>query len=516
MAFPDNGQVPVSSADAANRISPERRRRFMTAGGIIVLAIWIITVALWVKRLHTVPSSIKKTVAEASAPISEPLTEWMEIYLKKDKIGYSERHISPVGEGYLVREEMLLKLNLMGRVSALKAVTQATLGKDFSLQGFHFLLTSGAVRFEAKGNVEHEAIRITIGEGKKGRKTVIPISGPVTISTGVPGLIKGRGLQVGRSFSFSLFDPSVVAQQEATVRVLARESMEIKGVSYAAFRVEGEFLGQKMTFWLDDEGGVLKEEGPIGLTLVRASEAAALGDFEGSGREDIYRLAAVPVKIKLWQPEMLTFIKLRAGGLEGVALDTFALDSGRQSFEGDTIAIKREKVPDPYQLPGRVPDMQEYLKPELGIESDHPLIIKAAAGIVGELQSPVRITVKIMGWVFESIEKMPVMSVPSAIEVLEKRVGDCNEHAVLAAALLRAAGIPARVCVGLVYKDSAFYYHAWNEVYLGSWISMDTVSNQMPADPTHIKLSHGGLDKQASIMGLLGKISLEILAYGYD
>ena len=65
MAFPDNGQVPVSSADAANRISPERRRRFMTAGGIIVLAIWIITVALWVKRLHTVPSSIKTTVAEA-------------------------------------------------------------------------------------------------------------------------------------------------------------------------------------------------------------------------------------------------------------------------------------------------------------------------------------------------------------------------------------------------------------------------------------------------------------------
>jgi len=100
--------------------------------------------------------------------------------------------------------------------------------------------------------------------------------------------------------------------------------------------------------------------------------------------------------------------------------------------------------------------------------------------------------------------------------VLEKKAGDCNEHAVLLAALLRAAGIPARVCAGLVYKDDAFYYHAWNEAYLGSWVSMDAVSNQMPADPTHIKLAQGGPDKQTSILGLIGKIRLEILDHGYD
>jgi len=83
-------------------------------------------------------------------------------------------------------------------------------------------------------------------------------------------------------------------------------------------------------------------------------------------------------------------------------------------------------------------------------------------------------------------------------------------------ALLRAADIPARECVGIVYTDRRFFYHAWTEAWLGQWISMDATLNQMPTDATHIKLVHGGLDKQAELMALMGKLRLEIVDYGYD
>ena len=65
------------------------------------------------------------------------------------------------------------------------------------------------------------------------------------------------------------------------------------------------------------------------------------------------------------------------------------------------------------------------------------------------------------------LEKKITFSVPNAVQVLETRQGDCNEHTVLYVALARALGLPARTAVGLVYVNGAFFYHAWPEVWLG-------------------------------------------------
>jgi transglutaminase-like putative cysteine protease len=96
---------------------------------------------------------------------------------------------------------------------------------------------------------------------------------------------------------------------------------------------------------------------------------------------------------------------------------------------------------------------------------------------------------KICEWVYQNIEKRPVLSVSNALETLENRMGDCNEHAVLFAAFARAAGIPARIEIGLLHLRGRFYYHAWNSVFMGRWVTVDSLMNQIPADVTHISLS---------------------------
>ena len=78
-------------------------------------------------------------------------------------------------------------------------------------------------------------------------------------------------------------------------------------------------------------------------------------------------------------------------------------------------------------------------------------------------------------------------------------------------AMLRAAGIPAQIEAGLVYQRERFYYHAWNIIYLGRWITADAVFNQFPADVTHIRLVRGEGSEQLDLMGVLGKIKLEAL-----
>ncbi len=164
---------------------------------------------------------------------------------------------------------------------------------------------------------------------------------------------------------------------------------------------------------------------------------------------------------------------------------------------------------------GEIIDQYEVLKSQ-GKLGDNDEIIDTARSIIGNTSSPVYVCRKLMKWVNENIKKMPVMVVPSALDVLHSRVGDCNEHATLLTALLRAVGIPSRISVGLVYSRNRFYYHAWNEAYVGEWITMDPTMDQMPADPTHIKLAEGNLDQQISIAPFIGSVKFELLNYEYD
>ena len=278
--------------------------------------------------------------------------------------------------------------------------------------------------------------------------------------------------------------------------------------------------GQPMTFWVDESGTVLKEKGFMGLTLIKSSSASAPRGIKGSGGKDFYELAAINVKGRLQDPDKLTYLKLKAEGLSESHFDTEILGRWRQSFRSGIIEVSLEKMPitSKYIIPYEDTSgkMKPLTEPEINIESDNELITEKAREVIGNTRDSFAMAMKLMSWVHRNVEKIPVITVPSALQVLKTRVGDCNEHAVLLTALLRASGIPARVCVGIVYARGKFFYHAWNEAFLGTWISIDAALNQIPADATHIKLVEGGLDKQVDIIGLIGKLSLEIIDYGYD
>lgn len=75
----------------------------------------------------------------------------------------------------------------------------------------------------------------------------------------------------------------------------------------------------------------------------------------------------------------------------------------------------------------------------------------------------------------------------TASEVARTRTGDCTEHAVLLAALLRAEGIPSRVVSGLVYLEEmagardVFGYHMWTQALIdGRWVDLDATAAPGP------------------------------------
>jgi transglutaminase-like putative cysteine protease len=142
------------------------------------------------------------------------------------------------------------------------------------------------------------------------------------------------------------------------------------------------------------------------------------------------------------------------------------------------------------------------------LEVDSAPIRELAGQLVRPSQEPSTIAAIIVGWVHGNLTKSAVIGIPSAAEVLRTRTGDCNEHAVLTVALLRAAGVPARVVTGIAHMEGNFYYHAWVEYWDDAWVAADPTWAQIPADVGHLRFVVGGLERQMEILGLLGNLEV--------
>lgn len=113
----------------------------------------------------------------------------------------------------------------------------------------------------------------------------------------------------------------------------------------------------------------------------------------------------------------------------------------------------------------------------------------------------------------------------TASETLRSREGDCTEHAVLLAALLRAADIPARVVTGLVYcsafggERDVFGWHMWTQALIdGTWVDFDaTLSDHARFHAAHLATGtsaqeQGAMDGEwMALVNLIGNVSIEVL-----
>lgn len=98
-------------------------------------------------------------------------------------------------------------------------------------------------------------------------------------------------------------------------------------------------------------------------------------------------------------------------------------------------------------------------------------------------------------------------------EILRVRSGDCTEHTVLLCSILRAADIPARAVVGLVYvpewqgKKNVFVFHMWAEAFIrGKWVIADASFPKKKSYVRYIALSYHSL-KTAMPLEYLAAVS---------
>ncbi|NLD98233.1 MAG: transglutaminase domain-containing protein [Fibrobacter sp.] len=160
-----------------------------------------------------------------------------------------------------------------------------------------------------------------------------------------------------------------------------------------------------------------------------------------------------------------------------------------------------------------IPDsVKNFLIPTPTLQTTQPEIIELAEKLKGTMKPGCAMVQTFNDYVYKNINKRNTATFSSALETLKSGFGDCGEHSVLLAALLRAAGIPARVIMGLVYvgPKGGYYYHAWVMAYTGSWIFADPSHGVFPAgfDRVPLIIDDSG-DKLVLLSKVLGRIKIE-------
>lgn len=438
---------------------------------------------------------------------------WMGVFLQGQPIGYVHRQRSGTSTGHRVVESVFLRLNTMGMVEDVRFKTEGVLLPDFTLSSFEFDLQSSLFRFRALGIRSSDTLTLFTGTGDLDRRTRIRLENDLFLPVDLFRPLTEAGIQPGDHRTLLLFDPATASQRAAKITLVGHDVILVMGQRKKALKWAVDFTGVPQYAWTGEDGTVLREEGFLGLTLEQVTREEALRVSPPGETKDLTRLASIPANRVIPRPDTLRRLTLRVEGLPG---HFGSIDGGRQSFRDGILVIEREPILSEAPAVGADDDLlRTHRVPTPNIQSDHPEIQQKAGEIVSATEDPLTRARKLTEWVYRNIEKRPVLSLPNALETLRMRKGDCNEHAVLLAALSRAAGIPAEVEAGLVYQNGRFYYHAWNVLHLGRWITADATLGQLPADVTHVRLVRG-TEQQIDLAGVIGTLRLEIIDAGSD
>ena len=174
----------------------------------------------------------------------------------------------------------------------------------------------------------------------------------------------------------------------------------------------------------------------------------------------------------------------------------------------------------PYPVPSGMISgtMQQYLMPEQDRQADHPSIIRLTRELTQGSRYARDATHSILSWIADNLVFDASITVPSdAVSALKYRKAYCVGYSNLAVAMLRAAGIPARVAHGYLppgyewgfskeywgVKVNDGGFHAYLEFFYPDtgWVFSDAEHSHNFVDPFHIILRLDGTDMPGSYRG---------------
>lgn len=498
-----------------------RRRRRIRRGiqGLLVAA-WLGSMA-WLLRFEAFPEYFTHALAGYRSLLTSDMLvmdSWYIVQFNGTPIGYSRTWVDVREENprehYVVENLTELELSVLGTRQRVHFDSEAFLDQGHRLQRFMFNTRSGQYRTRIEGTrTTGDRFTVELDTGGSASSFEVRIPDDTVIYSPVTDLALRR-LKPGEQVTLKTFNPIVGESVPVRIQAQERESLVLGTNTFDALALTIHSQGMSMNAWVDGEGQLLKQETDLGWTIVRSTfEEATRALRNAHGAPDILRTLAVPCEGSIPEPRRTRFARLH---LHGVDFEEGELESPRQFAQRlDASSFLLEVHADNAHIHEAEPLTEDERRAALAgspyVQVDAPEIRAKAAELTADARTPLERARAIAVWVDENVENVPRVSLPSALDVLKHLEGDCNEHTYLFVALARAAGLPARIMIGIVHHEGAFYYHAWPAVHVGRWIEIDPTFGQFGVDATHVALLEGELRNQMRLTRVFGRLSIEVL-----
>lgn len=285
------------------------------------------------------------------------------------------------------------------------------------------------------------------------------------------------------------------------LKALEPQTVEVEGklVDAAVAELPMGIAGTARLF-TGPQGRLLRIEYPNAIVLRAEPKAVALAQpkEEELAGVDIVKRSMMKIDGDVGDSMSLIHLRLR---IVGVDLSHAPSDDGQTiTRDGDGWIVDLHPRPlgqdgPEILLPDLAKGQEAWTKPSPSLSSDDPKL-RALAQKLAEDRPQLMMTLQSVWGYMDGHMRYEIGLGPirDAKEVLRDPKGKCTDYAILATALLRAAGVPTRIAEGLIPADGYLAYHAWCEVWDGrKWVGFDAAAPYGSFAAAYLKLNQGNV-----------------------
>lgn len=460
------------------------------------------------------------------------------VLINDQRVGFS-RESGTVIDGTLVTStEMILRIARFDdelRVSVVTEFVETLDGEPISMRSTTDM--GGSETTEAYVWKGERVIHTTINGGRRTVRQEDAPGGTWLTPGEVSEFVNARVEAGAEKIVYSTIDASTGLDR--VLNKLTREGtqeIEILGETVNAVRwtvVQSIMPDLKIVNFTDEHGDTLRSEMPFGglnMVMVRSSREEALKEVPAM---EVMGSTLVKPTGTIESPRTSRrAVYLLSSAIAGQDLPDFPSTGSQrvEKLENGTLRVTID-LDTPLEVEVREAADERYTRSTTTVDSSDEAVralVKRAMSSVADDATDAAKAEAMRRFVFRFItDKQLGIGFASASQVAQNPAGDCTEHAVLLAAMLRAAGIPSRGVNGLIFVDQfgsgeeVFGYHMWTQALVTDeqgrlvWKDFDP-SWPSTMDATHITTSvtdladDSMLDSYTNIARLLGVLAIEV------
>jgi hypothetical protein len=444
-------------------------------------------------------------------------TDWYGIYLQKHKVGYLEstahRESGPDGPIYKIQLSGTVRIPSHAETDEIKIQSIATFS---ALPPFSLVLYADRM-FHKDDFSEVKIMRTPEGyqaEITRGKETQSRFMGPLDYTlkdyTAVQRWIT-RNPDVGADLEYPHIVLETLTLEGNTSRIMGIHEVFTAGVKttfYDVLTTGVHGLEVQEVFGADGRAYRIVLGGLFECRL----EPRALAT-EIDKTIDLFLINTVFIDRPLGDSETVTLLNLSIDNTSGTLLGNAPGQSVTQNRTDGSMGIILNSKGVPF-VNATEEDIKKNLAATIDIPANHPAVINLAQNAVDGADTTFQKVTRLVEFVQQYIEDDYTANPLTLMDIIEKRKGDCSEHAKLYTAMARALGIPCRTVGGLVYlgdDSQAFGLHAWNEVVMGGvWVPVDPTWGQNAIDATHIRFPVD-ISREWQVMAAIPEMKIAVL-----